>query len=115
MTNEIIKNDTVRLTVEKAKEHAKKIESIIIVTDEDFKIAKKEKATAKKLVDAIGSEITKNRQKALELVEEENNEYKKIKDEIELRKRGEGEGTRTQSLYMSIVLQVNESLAYNEC
>lgn len=39
----------------------------------------------------------------------------KIKDEIELRKRGEGEGTRTQSLYMSIVLQVNESLAYNEC
>ena len=47
MTNELIKNDTVRLTIEKAKEHAKKIESIIIVTDEDFKIAKKEKATAK--------------------------------------------------------------------
>ena len=83
MTNELIKNDTVRLTIEKAKEHAKKIESIIIVTDDDFKIAKKEKATAKKLVDAIGAEITKNRQKALELVEEENNEYKKIKDEIE--------------------------------
>ena len=83
MTNEIIKNDTVRLTIEKAKEHAKKIESIIIVTDDDFKIAKKEKATAKKLVDAIVAEITKNRQKALELVEEENNEYKKIKDEIE--------------------------------
>ena len=83
MTNEIIKNDTVRITVEKAKEHAKKIESIIIVTDDDFKIAKKEKATAKKLVDAIGAEITKNRQKALELVEEENNEYKKIRDEIE--------------------------------
>lgn len=83
MTTEIIKNDTVRLTVEKAKEHAKKIESIIIVTDEDFKIAKKEKATAKKLVDAIGAEITKNRQKALELVEEENDFYKKIKDEIE--------------------------------
>ena len=83
MTNEIIKNDTVRLTVEKAKEHAKKIESIIIVTDDDFKIAKKEKATAKKLVDAIGAEITKNRQKALELVEEENDFYKNIKDEIE--------------------------------
>lgn len=82
-TTELIKNDTVRLTVEKAKEHAKKIESIIIVTDEDFKIAKKEKATAKKLVDAIGTEITKNRQKALELVEEENDFYKKIKDEIE--------------------------------
>lgn len=82
-TTELIKNDTVRLTVEKAKEHAKKIESIIIVTDEDFKIAKKEKATAKKLVDAIGAEITKNRQKALELVEEENDFYKKIKDEIE--------------------------------
>ena len=47
MTNELIKNDTVRLTIEKAKEHAKKIESIIIVTDDDFKIAKKEKATAK--------------------------------------------------------------------
>ena len=83
MTNEIIKNDTVRLTVEKAKEHAKKIESIIIVTDDDFKIAKKEKATAKKLVDAIGAEITKNRKKALELVEEENDFYKKIKYEIE--------------------------------
>ena len=83
MTNEIIKNDTVRLTVEKAKEHAKKIESIIIVTDDDFKIAKKEKATAKKLVDAIGAEINKNRQKALELVEEENDFYKKIKYEIE--------------------------------
>lgn len=83
MTNELIKNDTVRLTVEKAKEHAKKIESIIIVTDDDFKLAKKEKATAKKLVDAIGAEITKNRQKALELVEEENDFYKKIKHEIE--------------------------------
>ena len=83
MTNEIIKNDTVRLTIEKAKEHAKKIESIIIVTDEDFKIAKKEKATAKKLVDAIGAEITKNRQKALDTVEAENQIYKNIKDEIE--------------------------------
>ena len=83
MTNEIIKNDTVRLTVEKAKEHAKKIESIIIVTDDDFKIAKKEKATAKKLVDAIGTEITKNRQKALDTVEAENKIYKNIKDEIE--------------------------------
>lgn len=83
MTNEFIKNDTVRLTVEKAKEHAKKIEGLIIITDDDFKFAKKEKATAKKLVDAIGSEITKNRKKALELVDEENNEYKKIKDEIE--------------------------------
>lgn len=83
MTNGLIKNDTVRLTVEKAKEHAKKIESIIIVTDDDFKLAKKEKATAKKLVDAIGTEITKNRQKALELVEEENDFYKKIKHEIE--------------------------------
>ena len=83
MTNEIIKNDTVRLTVEKAKEHAKKIESIIIVTDDDFKIAKKEKATAKKLVDAIGTEITKNRQKALDTVEAENQIYKNIKDEIE--------------------------------
>lgn len=82
MTNELIKNDTVRLTVEKAKEHAKKIESIIIVTDDDFKLAKKEKATANKLLDAISSEITKNRQKALDLVEEENNEYKKIRDEI---------------------------------
>lgn len=82
-TTELIKNDTVRLTVEKAKEHAKKIESIIIVTDDDFKLAKKEKATAKKLVDAIGAEITKNRQKVLELVEEENDFYKKIKDEIE--------------------------------
>lgn len=82
-TTELIKNDTVRLTVEKAKEHAKKIESIIIVTDDDFKLAKKEKATAKKLVDAIGAEITKNRQKALELVEEENDFYKKIKNEIE--------------------------------
>lgn len=83
MTNELIKNDTVRLTIEKAKEHAKKIESIIIVTDEDFKIAKKEKATAKKLVDAIGAEITKNRQKALDTVEAENQIYKNIKDEIE--------------------------------
>ena len=83
MTNEIIKNDTVRLTIEKAKEHAKKIESIIIVTDDDFKIAKKEKATAKKLVDAIGAEITKNRQKALDTVEAENQIYKNIKDEIE--------------------------------
>lgn len=83
MTNELIKNDTVRLTIEKAKEHAKKIESIIIVTDDDFKIAKKEKATAKKLVDAIGSEITKNRQKALDTVEAENQIYKNIKDEIE--------------------------------
>ena len=83
MTNEIIKNDTVRLTIEKAKEHAKKIESIIIVTDEDFKIAKKEKATAKKLVDAIGAEITKNRQKALDTVEAENQIYQNIKDEIE--------------------------------
>ena len=83
MTNEIIKNDTVRLTIEKAKEHAKKIESIIIVTDDDFKIAKKEKATAKKLVDAIGTEITKNRQKALDTVEAENQIYKNIKDEIE--------------------------------
>ena len=82
-TTEIIKNDTVRLTIEKAKEHAKKIESIIIVTDDDFKIAKKEKATAKKLVDAIGAEITKNCQKALDLVEEENQIYKNIKDEIE--------------------------------
>ena len=82
-TTEIIKNDTVRLTVEKAKEHAKKIESIIIVTDDDFKIAKKEKATAKKLVDAIGAEITKNRQKALDTVEAENQIYKNIKDEIE--------------------------------
>lgn len=83
MTNEIIKNDTVRLTIEKAKEHAKKIESIIIVTDDDFKIAKKEKATAKKLVDAISAEITKNRQKALDTVEAENQIYKNIKDEIE--------------------------------
>ena len=83
MTTEIIKNDTVRLTIEKAKEHAKKIESIIIVTDDDFKIAKKEKATAKKLVDAIGAEITKNRQKALDTVEAENQIYKNIKDEIE--------------------------------
>ena len=83
MTNEIIKNDTVRLTIEKAKEHAEKIESIIIVTDDDFKIAKKEKATAKKLVDAIGAEITKNRQKALDTVEAENQIYKNIKDEIE--------------------------------
>ena len=83
MTNELIKNDTVRLTVEKAKEHAKKIESIIIVTDEDFKLAKKERTTANNLVKAIGDEITKNRQKALELVEEENDFYKKIKDEIE--------------------------------
>lgn len=83
MTNELIKNDTVRLTIEKAKEHAKKIESIIIVTDDDFKIAKKEKATAKKLVDAIGTEITKNRQKALDTVEAENQIYKNIKDEIE--------------------------------
>ena len=83
MTNELIKNDTVRLTIEKAKEHAKKIESIIIVTDDDFKIAKKEKATAKKLVDAIGAEITKNRQKALDTVEAENQIYKNIKDEIE--------------------------------
>ena len=83
MTNELIKNDTVRLTVEKAKEHAKKVESIIIVTDDDFKIAKKEKATAKKLVDAIGAEITKNRQKALDTVEAENQIYKNIKDEIE--------------------------------
>ena len=83
MTNELIKNDTVRLTIEKAKEHAKKIESIIIVTYDDFKIAKKEKATAKKLVDAIGSEITKNRQKALDTVEAENQIYKNIKDEIE--------------------------------
>ena len=83
MTNEIIKNDTVRLTIEKAKEHAKKIESIIIVTDDDFKIAKKEKATAKKLVDAIGAEITKNRQKALDTVEAENQIYKNIKDDIE--------------------------------
>lgn len=83
MTNELIKNDTVRLTIEKAKEHAKKIESIIIVTDDDFKIAKKEKATAKKLVDSIGSEITKNRQKALDTVEAENQIYKNIKDEIE--------------------------------
>ena len=83
MTNELIKNDTVRLTVEKAKEHAKKIEGLIILTDDDFKLAKKEKATAKKLVDAIGAEITKNRQKALELVEEENDFYKKIKNEIE--------------------------------
>ena len=83
MTNELIKNDTVRLTIEKAKEHAKKIESIIIVTDDDFKIAKKEKATAKKLVDAIGAEITKNRQKALDTVEAENKIYKNIKDEIE--------------------------------
>ena len=83
MTNKLIKNDTVRLTIEKAKEHAKKIESIIIVTDDDFKIAKKEKATAKKLVDAIGSEITKNRQKALDTVEAENQIYKNIKDEIE--------------------------------
>ena len=82
-TTEIIKNDTVRLTIEKAKEHAKKIESIIIVTDDDFKIAKKEKATAKKLVDAICSEITKNRQKALDTVEAENKIYKNIKDEIE--------------------------------
>ena len=82
-TTEIIKNDTVRLTIEKAKEHAKKIESIIIVTDDDFKIAKKEKATAKKLVDAIGTEITKNRQKALDTVEAENQIYKNIKDEIE--------------------------------
>ena len=82
-TTEIIKNDTVRLTIEKAKEHAKKIESIIIVTDDDFKIAKKEKATAKKLVDAIGAEITKNRQKALDTVEAENQIYKNIKDEIE--------------------------------
>ena len=47
MTNELIKSDTVRLTVEKAKEHAKKIENIIIVTDDDFKIANKEKTTAK--------------------------------------------------------------------
>lgn len=83
MTNELIKNDTVRLTIEKAKEHAKKIESIIIVTDDDFKIAKKEKATAKKLVDSIGYEITKNRQKALDTVEAENQIYKNIKDEIE--------------------------------
>lgn len=83
MTNELIKNDTVRLTIEKAKEHAKKIESIIIVTDDDFKIAKKEKATAKKLVDAISAEITKNRQKALDTVEAENQIYKNIKDEIE--------------------------------
>lgn len=83
MTNELIKNDTVRLTIEKAKEHAKKIESIIIVTDDDFKIAKKEKATAKKLVDAISAEITKNRQKALDTVESENQIYKNIKDEIE--------------------------------
>ena len=83
MTNELIKNDTVRLTIEKAKEHAKKIESIIIVTDDDFKIAKKEKATAQKLVDAIGTEITKNRQKALDTVEAENQIYKNIKDEIE--------------------------------
>lgn len=83
MANELIKNDTVRLTIEKAKEHAKKIESIIIVTDDDFKIAKKEKATAKKLVDAIGAEITKNRQKALDTVEAENKIYKDIKDEIE--------------------------------
>ena len=30
----------------------------------------------------LSSEITKNRQKALDLVEEENNEYKKIRDEI---------------------------------
>ena len=82
-TTEIIKNDTVRLTIEKAKEHAKKIESIIIVTDDDFKLAKKEKATAKKLVDAIGAEITKNRQKALDTVEAENQIYKNIKDEIE--------------------------------
>ncbi len=82
-TTELIKNDTVRLTVEKAKEHAKKIESIIIVTDDDFKLAKKEKATANKLLDAISSEITKNRQKALDLVEEENDFYKKIKHEIE--------------------------------
>ena len=82
-TTELIKNDTVRLTIEKAKEHAKKIESIIIVTDDDFKIAKKEKATAKKLVDAIGAEITKNRQKALDTVEAENQIYKNIKDEIE--------------------------------
>ena len=83
MTNELIKNDTVRLTIEKAKEHAKKIESIIIVTDDDFKFAKKEKTTANNLIKAISTEITKNRQKALELVEEENNEYKKIRDEIE--------------------------------
>ena len=83
MTNELIKNDTVRLTIEKAKEHAKKIESIVIVTDDDFKIAKKERATAKKLVDAIGSEITKNRQKALDTVEAENQIYKNAKDEIE--------------------------------
>ena len=82
MANELIKNDTVRLTIEKAKEHAKKIESIIIVTDDDFKIAKKEKTTAKKLVDAIGAEITKNRQKALDTVEAENQIYKNIKDEI---------------------------------
>ena len=82
MTNELIKNDTVRLTIEKAKEHAKKIESIIIVTDDDFKIAKKEKTTANNLINAISTEITKNRQKALDLVEEENNEYKKIRDEI---------------------------------
>ena len=82
MTNEIIKNDTVRLTVEKAKEHAKKIEGLIILNDDDFKFAKKQKATANKLIDAISTEITKNRQKVLDLVEEENNEYKKIRDEI---------------------------------
>ena len=81
-TTEIIKNDTVRLTIEKAKEHAKKIENIIIVTDDDFKFAKKEKTTANNLINAISTEITKNRQKALDLVEEENNEYKKIRDEI---------------------------------
>ena len=82
-TTEIIKNDTVRLTVEKAKEHAKKIEGLIILNDDDFKFAKKQKATANKLVDAISAEITKNRQKALDTVEAENQIYKNIKDEIE--------------------------------
>ena len=82
MTNKLIKNDTVRITVEKAKEHAKKIEGLIILNDDDFKFAKKQKATANKLLDAISTEITKNRQKALDTVEAENNEYKKIRDEI---------------------------------
>ena len=122
MTNELIKNDTVRLTIEKAKEHAKKIESIIIVTDDDFKIAKKEKATAKKLVDAIGAEITKNRQKALDTVEAENQIYKNIKDEIEnsykkffenLEETKKGRDLKERTEWESRVVNLIENISLN--
>lgn len=66
-----------------AKQHAEKISSLVIVTDEDYKHLKKEKTQANSYIKTIKQAITDNRKQALALVDEENQVYKDILGEIE--------------------------------